>query len=62
MPKRRPDVDEKRREIMHQLTLAEQGDAAAQNALGATLAQGYFVRTDTAGALYWYAQGGQSNS
>ena len=56
MPKRRPDVDEKRREIMDQLTLAEQGDAPAQNVLGAKLAQGYFMRKDAAGALYWYAQ------
>jgi hypothetical protein len=56
MPKRRPDVDEKRREITQQLSLAERGDAAAQNVLAARLAQGYFVKSDQAGALYWYAQ------
>lgn len=56
MPKRHPDVDKKREETMRQLTLAEQGEAAAQNAIGAKLAQGYFVRKDLAGALYWYAQ------
>lgn len=36
--------------------LAEQGDAAAQNSIGAMLAQGYFMQRDLAGALYWYAQ------
>lgn len=56
MPTRRPDIDEKRREIIHQLTLAEQGEAAVQNAIGAKLAQGYFVKQDLMGALYWYAQ------
>jgi TPR repeat protein len=39
-----------------QLKLAEQGDAVAQNTLGARLAQGYVVKKDIPGALYWYAQ------
>lgn len=56
MPKHKPDVDERRREILRQLALAEQGEAAAQNALGAKLAQGYFVKKDLPGSLYWYAQ------
>jgi TPR repeat protein len=56
MPKRRPDVAEKRREILEQLTLAEEGDAATQNVLAAKLAQGYFVKKDLATALYWYGQ------
>jgi TPR repeat protein len=56
MPKRRPDVDEKRREIVEQLTLAEEGDAATQNALAAKLAQGYFVKRNLVAALYWYGQ------
>lgn len=56
MPKHRPDTDEKRQEITRQLGLAEQGEAAVQNIIGATLAQGYFVKQDLAGALYWYAQ------
>jgi TPR repeat protein len=56
MPKRRPDTDEKRRETTRQLVLAERGEAAEQNAIGAKLAQGYFVKTNLAGALYWYAQ------
>jgi TPR repeat protein len=46
----------KRREAEHQLRLAEQGDAAAQNIIGAKLATGYFMKTDLAGALYWYAK------
>jgi uncharacterized protein len=56
MPRRRPDTDAKRQEITNQLLLAEQGEAAAQNIIGAKLAQGYFVKRDLAGALYWYAQ------
>ncbi len=56
MPKRSANSTEKIQEIMHQLTLAEQGDAAAQNAVGAKLAQGYFVKRDLKGALYWYSQ------
>jgi TPR repeat protein len=56
MPRRRPDTDAKRREITNQLLLAEQGEAAVQNIIGAKLAQGYFVKRDLAGALYWYAQ------
>lgn len=56
MPKNIPDVDEKRRDIVRQLTLAEQGEAAAQNSVGAKLAQGYFLSRNLAGALYWYAQ------
>lgn len=56
MPKNTPDTDEKRRDIVRQLTLAEQGEAAAQNSVGAKLAQGYFVSRNLAGALYWYAQ------
>lgn len=56
MPKRGPDVDEKRREIVEQLTLAEEGDAATQNVLAAKLAQGYFVKKNLIAALYWYGQ------
>jgi TPR repeat protein len=56
MPKNVPDTDEKRRDILRQLTLAEQGEAAAQNSVGAKLAQGYFVSRNLAGALYWYVQ------
>ena len=56
MPKRRPDINEKRQEFARQLLLAEQGEAADQNAIGAKLAQGYFVERDLKGALYWYAQ------
>jgi hypothetical protein len=56
MPKRVVDRQEKRRETMRRLELAEQGDASAQNAIAAQLAQGYFVRKDLPGALYWYAQ------
>jgi TPR repeat protein len=40
MPKRRPDVDEKRRETTRLLTLAERGEAVAKNALGAMLIHG----------------------
>jgi TPR repeat protein len=56
MSKIRPDVDEKRTELMRQQDLAEQGDAKAQNALGAAFAQGYFIKKDPQAALYWYAQ------
>jgi TPR repeat protein len=56
MPKRLPDLEEKRQEIARQLLLAERGEAADQNVIGAKLAQGYFVERDLAGALYWYAQ------
>ncbi len=56
MPERRPDVDEKRREIAEQLVLAQEGDAPSQNVLAAKLAQGYFVKKDLAAALYWYGQ------
>lgn len=41
---------------MEQLALAEEGDAAAQNALAAKFAQGYFVKKDLVAALYWYGQ------
>lgn len=56
MPKNTPDTDEKRRDIVRQLTLAEQGEAAAQNSVGAMLAQGYFVNRNLLGAFYWYVQ------
>lgn len=56
MPKQTPNIDEKRRELVRQLTLAEDGDASAQNAVGARLAQGYFVKKDAQSALYWYAR------
>lgn len=56
MAKRRPDPDEKRRETLRLLHLAELGEAPAQNALAAKLAQGYFMKRDVPGALYWYAQ------
>lgn len=56
MAKRRPDPEEKRRETLRQLHLAELGEAPAQNALGAKLAQGYFMKKNLPGALYWYAQ------
>jgi TPR repeat protein len=36
--------------------LAEQGQADAQNALAARMAQGYFLKQDLRGAVYWYAQ------
>jgi TPR repeat protein len=54
--KKTSNVGEKHREIVRQLALAEQGEAAAQNSIGAALAQGSFVDRDLAGALYWYAQ------
>lgn len=56
MPKNIPNIDERRRDVVRQLTLAEQGEAAAQNSVGAKLAQGYFVGRNLVGALYWYAQ------
>ena len=56
MSKRHPDINAKREEITRQLLLAEQGETAHQDAIGAKLAQGYFVKRDLPGALYWYAQ------
>jgi TPR repeat protein len=56
MAKHHPDPAEKRREAVRELRLAEQGETAAQNSLGARLAQGYFATKDLAGALYWYVQ------
>lgn len=56
MRKNIPDADEKRRDIVRQLILAEQGEAAAQNSIGAMLAQGYFIGRNLEGSLYWYAQ------
>ena len=35
---------------------AEEGDAEAQNILGATLVTGDFVQQDVLGGLYWYCQ------
>jgi TPR repeat protein len=54
--KQRLDTEDKRRETLRQLRLAERGEAPAQYTLGARLAQGYFVKKDLRGALYWYAQ------
>jgi len=48
--------ESQQKEILRLSSLAESGQAEAQNVLAARLAQGYGVKTDIAGALYWYAQ------
>lgn len=57
MPRRKqPAIQDKRQETLRLLELAEEGRADAQNFLAARLAQGYFVKLNERGALYWYAQ------
>ncbi len=49
-------LEEKRREILYQVELAENGDAEAQNIIAAKLAKGSFLEKDEGGAFYWYCQ------
>ncbi len=43
-------------EIKECLIFAEEGDAFAQNLMGASLATGWYVEQDITGAFYWYCQ------
>lgn len=49
-----PDI--RREEIYENVTNAEQGDAEAQNILGARLVTGWYVEKDVEGGFYWYCQ------